>query len=80
MSYLAWGINKRLVFGSEGLKRSVFIRVHFVLRPVRSYILAIFWYCLGPSVVCGLSGADLDRKAKLKCILVHILCILDSGC
>ena len=32
--------------------KPVFIRVHFVLRPVRSYILAflaIFWYFLGPS-------------------------------
>ena len=29
--------------------RPIFIRVHFVLRPVRSYILAIFWYFLGPS-------------------------------
>jgi len=28
--------------------KPVFIRVHFVLRPVRSYILAIFWYFLGP--------------------------------
>jgi len=29
--------------------KPVFIRVHFVLRPVRSYILAIFWYFLGPT-------------------------------
>ena len=29
--------------------KPVFIRVHFVLRPVRSYILAIFWYFLGPN-------------------------------
>ena len=28
--------------------KPVFIRVHIVLRPVRSYILAIFWYFLGP--------------------------------
>ena len=27
----------------------IFIRVYFVLRPVRSYILAIFWYFLGPN-------------------------------
>ena len=30
------------------LLKPVFIRVRFVLRPVRSYILAIFWYFLGP--------------------------------
>ena len=29
--------------------KPVFIRVHFVLRTVRSYILAIFWYFLGPN-------------------------------
>ena len=29
--------------------KPIFIRVHFVLRPVRLYILAIFWYSLGPS-------------------------------
>ena len=29
--------------------KPVFIRVHFVLRPARSYILGIFWYFLGPS-------------------------------
>ena len=35
------------------------IRVHFVLRPVWSYILAIFWYFLGPTwnspIGCGVS-------------------------
>ena len=44
---------KRSEFGSEGRKRSIFIRVHFVLRPVRSYILAIFWYFLGPIPMFG---------------------------
>ena len=32
------------------LLKPVFIRVHFVLRPVRSYILAMFWYFLGPNL------------------------------
>ena len=42
----------------------VFIRVHFVLRPVRSYILAIFWYFLGPNfkwVIASLSFNILSR-------------------
>ena len=31
--------------------KPVFIRVHFVLRPVRSYILAMFWYFLGTKFI-----------------------------
>ena len=47
------GINYRSEFGlRSGTKvfKPVFIRVHFVLRPVRSSILSIFWYFLGPSM------------------------------
>ena len=33
----------------EAFLKPVFVRVHFVLRPVQSYILAIFWYFLGPT-------------------------------
>ena len=43
--------------------KQVFISVHFVLRPVRLYILAIFWYFLGPRLV---------RLAHL--LLVNVFC------
>ena len=32
--------------------KQVFISVHFALRPVRLYILAIFWYFLGSTRYC----------------------------
>ena len=46
------GINKRSEFGLRTgtyVLKPVFITGHFVLRPVQWYILAIFWYFLGPS-------------------------------
>ena len=36
--------------------KTVFIRVHFVLRPVRLYILAIFWHFLGPRFLSGIKS------------------------
>ena len=35
--------------------KPLFTRIHFVLRLVRSYILAIFWYFLGPTSVVSIS-------------------------
>ena len=45
--------------------KPVFIRVHFVLRPVRSYIFAIIGYFLGPSknqTLCHRLGIKMPSK------------------
>ena len=47
--------------------KPVFIRVHFVLRPARSYILGIFWYFLGPSCAIDIFQSLVMQSTLQSC-------------